>query len=62
MGRTVPPGGKSVAARSSGSGDVLRLRRAVALLVLLCGAAHLPLDRADTPRHGPAASLGLSAL
>ncbi|WP_405823732.1 hypothetical protein OG241_43475 [Streptomyces sp. NBC_01390] len=43
-------------------GDVLWLRRAVAVLVMLCGAAHFPLDWVDAPKHGLAASLGVSAL
>ncbi len=46
----------------AGGRDVLWLRRAVAVLVMLCGAAHFPLDWVDAPRHGPAASLGVSAL
>lgn len=45
-----------------GPADLLWLRRSVAVLVLLCGAAHFPLDWVDTPRHGLAASLGISAL
>ncbi|MDW4908681.1 hypothetical protein RB628_25920 [Streptomyces sp. ADMS] len=52
----------SVAAGGAGSGAVLWLRRAVAVLVLLCGAAHFPLDWVDAPRYGPAAALGISAL
>ncbi|MFF3379063.1 hypothetical protein ACFYXF_39660 [Streptomyces sp. NPDC002680] len=40
----------------------LWLRRAAAVLVLLCGAAHFPLDWVDAPKHGLAASLGISAL
>ncbi|ELP70854.1 hypothetical protein STRTUCAR8_08714 [Streptomyces turgidiscabies Car8] len=43
-------------------GDVLWLRRAVAVLVMLCGAAHFPLDWVDAPRYGLTASLGVSAL
>lgn len=41
---------------------LLWLRRAAAVLVLLCAAAHFPLDWVDAPRHGPAASLGISVL
>ncbi len=40
----------------------LWLRRAAAVLVLLCAAAHFPLDWVDAPRHGLAASLGVSVL
>ncbi|WP_330286896.1 hypothetical protein [Streptomyces sp. NBC_00576] len=61
-GRAARQGEKVVAARNPGGGDVLWLRRAVAVLVLLCGAAHFPLDWVDTPRHGLAASLGISTL
>ncbi|KOV60936.1 hypothetical protein ADL01_32540 [Streptomyces sp. NRRL WC-3618] len=55
-------GAKPVAVRRPGNGDLLWLCRAVAVLVLLCGAAHFPLDWVDTPRHGLAASLGVSVL
>lgn len=40
----------------------LWLRRAAAVLVLLCGAVHFPLDWVDAPRRGLAASLGVSVL
>ncbi len=46
----------------AGSRDVLWFRRVVAVLVLLCGAAHFPVDWVDAPRYGPAASFGISAL
>jgi len=52
----------SRAARKPGNGDLLWPRRAVAVLVVLCGAAHFPLDWVDTPSHGLAASLGVSVL
>ncbi|WP_329269211.1 hypothetical protein [Streptomyces sp. NBC_01451] len=52
----------TAAVAGSGRRDVPWLRRAVAVLVLLCGAAHFPLDWVDAPRNGLAASLGLSAL
>ena len=55
-------GAKPVAVRRPGNGDLLWLCRAVAVLVLLCGAAHFPLDWVDTPRHGLAASLGVPVL
>ena len=51
---TAPQGGEQPAR--------LWLRRAAAVLVLLCGAAHFPLDWVDAPKHGLAASLGVSAL
>ncbi|MGW3647267.1 hypothetical protein [Streptomyces sp. NPDC000878] len=51
---TAPQGGEQPAR--------LWLRRAAAVLVLLCGAAHFPLDWVDAPRHGLAASLGVSVL
>lgn len=50
-----PPQGEEQPAR-------LWLRRAAAALVLLCGAAHFPLDWVDAPKHGLAASLGVSVL
>ncbi|MEH0417434.1 hypothetical protein [Streptomyces sp. B21-083] len=56
--RAVEPVGVARARR----GGVRWLRRAVAVLVMLCGAAHFPLDWVDAPRHGLSASLGVSAL
>ncbi|WP_307630545.1 hypothetical protein [Streptomyces turgidiscabies] len=60
--RTTPRGTKPVAARRPGNGDLLWLRRAVAVLGVLCGAAHFPLNWVDTPSHGLAVSLGVSVL
>ncbi|NEA67333.1 hypothetical protein [Streptomyces sp. SID12488] len=54
--------GEAAAVARARGRDVLWLRRAVAVLVLLCGAAHFPLDWVDAPRYGPAASFGISAL
>ncbi|GAA3873969.1 hypothetical protein GCM10023084_28710 [Streptomyces lacrimifluminis] len=62
IAHTAPRGEVAVAGAGAGRRDVLWLRRVVAALVLLCGAAHFPLDRVDAPRYGLAASLGVSAL
>lgn len=56
------PAPAHTAPRGARPAALLLLRRAVAFLVVLCGAAHFPLDWVDAPRHGPAASLGISML
>ncbi|WP_327698503.1 hypothetical protein [Streptomyces sp. NBC_00459] len=61
IARPAPQAGETAAVVGARR-DVLWLRRAVAVLVMLCGAAHFPLDWVDAPRHGLAASLGVSAL
>jgi hypothetical protein len=62
VARTAPRVERTAAVARAGGRDVLWLRRAVAALVMLCGAAHFPLDWVDAPKHGLAASLGVSAL
>ncbi|WP_157968529.1 hypothetical protein [Streptomyces geranii] len=59
-------GPASVSARTASRGEGRAagpwLRRAAAVLLLLCGAAHFPLDWVDAPKHGLATSLGVSVL
>ncbi|MGY1496448.1 hypothetical protein ACW4TU_07470 [Streptomyces sp. QTS52] len=62
IANTAPRVQEAAAVARAGRRDVLWLRRAVAVLVMLCAAAHFPLDWVDAPRHGLAAALGVSAL
>ncbi|WP_371663461.1 hypothetical protein [Streptomyces sp. NBC_00280] len=62
IARPAPRVEEAAVVAGAGRRDVLWVRRAVAVLVMVCGAAHFPLDWVDAPRHGLAASLGVSAL